>query len=110
MLTGVRSYPVRYAEADEFEEDIWTIPGAKMKGPACNTPDFRVPLSEEAKRIINIAKDRTPNDFIFANHKGNTLSDASMSSIMKRAGGRCKASWFKINAKDMDSRNTKSKS
>ena len=86
MLTGVRSYPVRYAEADEFEEDIWTIPGAKMKGPAGKTPDFRVPLSEEAKRIINIAKDRTPNDFIFANHKGNTLSDASMSSIMKRAG------------------------
>ena len=57
-----------------------------MKGAAGKTPDFRVPLSEEAKRIINIAKDRTPNDFIFANHKGNILSNAAMSSIMKRAG------------------------
>jgi len=81
-----RSYPVRYAETDEFEEDLWVIPGAKMKGAAGKTPNFRVPLSEEAKRIINIAKDRTPNDFVFANHKGNILSDAAMSSIMKREG------------------------
>jgi len=57
-----------------------------MKGAAGKTPDFRVSLSDEAKRIITIAKDKTPNDFIFANHKGNILSDAAMSSIMKRAG------------------------
>ena len=53
--------------SDEFEEDLWVIPGVKMKGAAGKTPDFRVPLSEEAKRIITIAKDRTPNDFVFAN-------------------------------------------
>ncbi|MAR66409.1 MAG: hypothetical protein CL833_04050 [Crocinitomicaceae bacterium] len=57
-----------------------------MKGAARKTPDFRVPLSEEAKRIITIARTRTPNDVIFANHKGNILSDAAMSGIMKKAG------------------------
>jgi len=40
----------------------------------------------QVRRLINIAKDRTPNDFVFANHRGNILSDAAMSGIMKRAG------------------------
>jgi integrase len=95
MLTGVRSYPVRYAETQEFEEDMWVIPGAKMKGPSGKTPDFRVPLSEESKRVIYIAKQRTPNDFVFANLKGNILSDAGMSSIMKRAGIKARPHGFR---------------
>ncbi|MDB2498972.1 hypothetical protein N9X90_07280 [Alphaproteobacteria bacterium] len=55
MLTGVRSYPIRHAHLEEVINDIWTIPGQNMKGPNKRTPDFGVPLSDEARRIVLVA-------------------------------------------------------
>jgi len=95
MITGLRSKPIRLAHVSEINGDIWTVPGDKMKGKKNQTPDFRVPLSSEAKRIINIAKDRSQNEFIFSNHKGKILSDAAMSSIMKRAELKARPQGFR---------------
>ena len=55
MLTGVRSYPIGHAHLEEIINDIWTIPGQNMKGPNKGTPDFGVPLSDEARRIVLVA-------------------------------------------------------
>jgi integrase len=57
ILTGLRTAPVITAHIDEIDENIWTLPGAKMKGRLGETQDFRVPLSDEALRVIERAKE-----------------------------------------------------
>jgi integrase len=65
MLTGVRSNPLRNIRLDEIEGDVWTVPGESMKGRKGATDDFRVPLSTEAQRIIELAKPHARNGFLF---------------------------------------------
>lgn len=44
ILTGVRSAPLRFLRLEQIEGDLWTIPGARIKGRRDATADFRVPL------------------------------------------------------------------
>ncbi|MGI9370736.1 MAG: tyrosine-type recombinase/integrase, partial [Ruegeria sp.] len=57
ILTGVRSAPVRYASPDQIDLGacIWTIPAVHMKGRKGATGDFRVPLTDEAMKVIERA-------------------------------------------------------
>ena len=64
-LTGLRSYPVRYAHLDEIDGEIWIIPGKKMKGRKGKTSDFPVPLTPEALNVIKLASQQQWNDDIF---------------------------------------------
>ena len=66
MLPGLQSYPIRHAHLEEINNDIWTIPGQSMKGPHKRTPDFRVPLSDEARRIVLFANSLSRNGFLFS--------------------------------------------
>jgi len=86
ILTGVRSYPIRHAHLEEITDDIWTIPGQNMKGPHKRTPDFRVPLSDEARRIVLVASSLSRNGFLFSGVKRGVISDASMARVMERRG------------------------
>lgn len=52
ILTGVRSSPLRHIHEDQIVGDVWTIPGEAMKGRRDATPDFRVPLSSEALKVV----------------------------------------------------------
>ena len=83
ILTGVRSYPVRFAHLDELDGDVWTIPASKMKGRKGKVEDFRVPLSEQAKRVIERALPHARNGYLFASRNG-VISDATMSRFMER--------------------------
>ena len=56
ILTGVRSKPLRFLRLDQIDGDIWTINGEDMKGRKGMTADFRVSLSTEARRVIELAK------------------------------------------------------
>ena len=86
ILTGVRSYPIRHAHLEEIINDIWTIPGQNMKGPHKRTPDFRVPLSDEARRIVLVASSLSRDGFLFSGVKRGVISDASMARVMERRG------------------------
>jgi|TARA_R110000803_G_scaffold22572_1_gene56031 integrase len=86
ILTGVRSASIRQMQTEQIQDSNWVISGASMKGPKGKTPDFRVPLSIEAKRIIDLALPFERNGYIFTGTQGMPISDATMPRIMQRMG------------------------
>ena len=86
ILTGHRVSPVRHARLDEIDGDLWTVPGAKLKGRVGKTPDFTVVLSKEALRLIELAKPFEKNGYLFPNTRGGVISDMALSMMMRRAG------------------------
>jgi integrase len=86
ILTGSRTTPLRFMRFDQIEGDVWTIPGETMKGRKGKTPDFRIPLSRECLRIIELIRPHARNDFLFPNTCGGVMSDATMSRHMERRG------------------------
>ncbi|MDF1778529.1 MAG: integrase arm-type DNA-binding domain-containing protein [Rhizobiaceae bacterium] len=86
ILTGARSLPIRMMRVEHIADDTWTIPGELMKGPKGKTEDFRIPLSVEAVRVINLTLPLSRNGLLFAAARGGTLSDATMSRLMERRG------------------------
>ena len=86
ILTGVRSYAVRYAHVDQFDGQTWIIPPENMKGQLHQVSEFRVPLSAEAQEIITKAKQFAGDGYLFAGVRRGVISDASMSRLMERRG------------------------
>jgi integrase len=83
ILTAARSGEVRgatWAEIDE-EAGVWVIPAERMKAKR----EHRVPLSEDAKRLIKSMRDIKSGDLIFPGmKKDKPLSDMSLSAVLKR--------------------------
>lgn len=65
ILTGLRSMPVRFAHVSHFDGDVWTVPADLMKGQEGRASEFRVPLSAEAKRIVEDARQEALGGFLF---------------------------------------------
>jgi integrase len=84
ILTGVRSKPLRFLRLDQVNDEIWTIEGELMKGRKGKTADFRVPLSSEACRVIEMAKPFARDGFLFPSVRKGVISDATMSRMMER--------------------------
>jgi integrase len=72
ILTAVRGDPARGARVEEIDGDVWTIPADRMKGKEGVVEDFRVPLSPAALEIVEKAKERAVDGFLFParKHKG----------------------------------------
>ena len=86
MLTGVRSNPLRNIRLEQIEGDVWTVPAEGMKGRKGATEAFRVPLSREALRIIDLARPHARNGYLFANNRQGVISDMTLSRHMERRG------------------------
>ena len=86
ILTGVRSAPLRNIRLDQIEGDVWTVPAEAMKGRKGATEAFRVPLSREAQRIIDLARPHARNGFLFPNTRQGVISDMTLSRHMERRG------------------------
>lgn len=86
ILTGVRSAPLRKIRLDQIESDVWTVPAEAMKGRKGATEAFRVPLSYEAQRIIDLARPHARHGFLFPNTRGGVISDMTLSRHMERRG------------------------
>ena len=86
ILTGVRSRPIRFLRLDEIEEDVWTIPAKNMKARVGTAQDFRVPLSNEARRVIDLARPFERQGHLFPSVRRGVISDATMSRLMERRG------------------------
>jgi integrase len=86
ILTGVRSNPLRNIRLDQIAGDIWTVPAEGMKGRKGATEAFRVPLSTEAQRVIDLARPHARNGFLFANVRQGVISDMTLSRHMERRG------------------------
>jgi len=86
ILTGSRSTPLRNMHLDEIDNDVWTIPGEKMKGRLGKTADFRIPLSSEALRVIDLAKPFARDGYLFAGARKGVMGDMTLSRLMERRG------------------------
>jgi len=86
ILTGVRSTPLRNIRLEQIGGDVWTVPAEAMKGRKGATEAYRVPLSTEAQRIIELAKPHARNGFLFPNTRGGVISDMTLSRHMERRG------------------------
>ena len=56
ILTGARSYAVRHAHLDQLQGNTWIIPPENMKGQIHKVSEFHIPLSTEALKVIEAAK------------------------------------------------------
>ena len=86
ILTGVRSKPLRHFRLEEIQDNIWVIPSANMKGRKDKVSDFRVPLSQEAKNVIELAMPFSRDGYLFTGIQKGVISDATMSRKMERRG------------------------
>ena len=83
---GVRSNPLRHLRLEQIKDDVWTVPKGHMKGQKGKAPAYRVPLCQEAKRVIELARPHSRNGYLFPNTRGGVISDATMSRLMERRG------------------------
>ncbi|WP_082005689.1 tyrosine-type recombinase/integrase [Halocynthiibacter namhaensis] len=86
ILTALRSTPLRNLRLDQIDGDVWTVPAEAMKGRKDATEAYRVPLSHEAQRIIDLAHPHARNGFLFPNTRGGVISDMTLSRMMERRG------------------------
>ena len=100
ILTAVRSFPLRHINVDQIGGDVWTIPADSMKGRKGATNDFRVPLSEEAQRVIEEAKPFARDGFLFSGVRKGVISDATMSRFMERRGLEARPHGFRSSFRD----------
>lgn len=80
MLTVARTSEVRLATFDEIDGDVWTLPAARTK----TGREHRVPLTDEAKAIVQRCRELSSNNYLFPALKGKPISDMAMSALMKR--------------------------
>ncbi|MEO0568827.1 MAG: integrase arm-type DNA-binding domain-containing protein [Pseudomonadota bacterium] len=80
MLTVARTSEVRFAVSDEIEDDVWTLDPKRTKSANLH----RVPLSPEAKRVIDTRPILAGSEFLFPSPRGKAMSDATMSRLMER--------------------------
>ncbi len=84
ILTGLRSRPIRFAKTNQIKGNVWIVPAELVKGPRGKTDDFRVPLSNEALRIVDKAREAARDGYLFPGVRKGVISDASMSRHMER--------------------------
>jgi integrase len=100
ILTGVRSGPLRFLHEDQIDGEVWTIPGASMKGRKDATADFRVPLVPEARAVIAEAMRHARGGFLFPSVRKGVLSDATMSRLMERRDLKARPHGFRSSLRD----------
>ncbi|MEK8047728.1 tyrosine-type recombinase/integrase [Ideonella margarita] len=84
VLTAGRSGEVRGATWSEidFENSVWTVPADRMKAGK----EHRVPLSDDALRVLNCVPRVANCDCIFPSTRGGPLSDMALTQLMRRMG------------------------
>ena len=85
ILTAGRSGEVRGAIWTEIREDVWTIPGTRMKAGT----EHRVPLSAPALTILEQALAyRDDSALIFPSpvRRGRTFSDMTLTRVLRNTG------------------------
>ncbi len=71
---------------EHVDGGTWTIPAELMKGRQGATSDFRIPLSSEAMRVIELVLPFSRNGLLFSAPRGGPISDATMARLMQRRG------------------------
>lgn len=91
MLTAARTGEVRFATANEIEDEVLVIPPERTKTKRVH----KIPLSDEALRVIKQAHNFNGSNLLFPSAKGTPLSDATMSRFMQREGYEARPHGFR---------------
>lgn len=95
IVTGLRSSPIRFMRLDEVSGDVWTIPAGNMKARVGAARPFCVPLSDEALRIVDLARPFERDGQLFPSARKGVISDATMSRLMERRGMKARPHGFR---------------
>jgi integrase len=82
ILAAARSGEVRGAEWSEFDmaAKVWSVPAGRMKAGK----EHRVPLSDQAVRLLNGLDRFADSTLVFSAARGGQLSDMSLTAVMRR--------------------------
>lgn len=86
ILTGLRSKPVRMMRHEWIGSEAITVPAEMMKGREGHVEDFRVPLTDEIRAVVDQARPLSRDGWVFPSPVKGVTSDASMSALMERRG------------------------
>ena len=95
ILTGHRVKPVRFLRLEHINGNIWTAPPELLKGKKDATEAFRCHLSNDALRIIELAKPLARDGFLFPSIRKGVMSDATLSRMMERRGLKARPHGFR---------------
>jgi integrase len=82
ILKEVRADSVNNMRFEQVLGPVWEIPPLHVKGRADNHQGFTVPLSHEARHVIELAKPRSQNGYLFPNAKGGPLNKMAMRNYL----------------------------
>ncbi|WP_244530568.1 tyrosine-type recombinase/integrase [Salaquimonas pukyongi] len=91
LLTAARTGEVRFASHDEIVDDVLAIPPERTK----TAREHKIPLTDEALRVIKEAHKCEGSNLLFPSAKGKPLSDATMSRFMEREGYEARPHGFR---------------
>jgi integrase len=97
-MTAARSGEVRGARWGEVDLDrkLWSIPAERMKAGEAHV----VPLSEGAIAILEKAKSAASSEVIFPGVRGQPLSDATLSKVLRETKRHCTVHGFRSSFRD----------
>ncbi|WP_171178687.1 site-specific integrase [Ruegeria sp. HKCCD8929] len=95
ILTAARGDGVRGARFDEFDGDVWTIPADRMKGQRGKVSDFRVPLSDEALRLLEECKADAVSDHLFPSPRKGCITVQAQIKILGKLGEKGRPHGFR---------------
>lgn len=95
LTIGTRSRPLRYLRLEQIDDDVWTVPAEHMKGRHGAGSDFRVPLSHQARDIIERATPYERDGYLFPSARKGVISDATMARLMERRGMEARPHGFR---------------
>lgn len=108
ILTINRAKPVREAMLSEIDLDaaIWTVPEEKLKSLKGKADDIRCPLSDEALKVIALARHQRRGDVLFPNKKGTGyVSDVGLAKWLRVLNANCTTHGFRSTFGDWASEN-----
>ena len=100
ILTGMRSDAVRHLNEGQVDGEIWTVPAQYMKARKGKAKEFRVPLSTEALAVTKEARKFARDGYLFPGVRKGVISDATMSSFMKRQGLEARPHGFRASLRN----------
>ena len=103
-LTAARSGEVRGAQWSEvdLEAAVWVVPASRMK----MGKEHRVPLSGPAVALLKVLPRMAGCDIVFPSSRNGPLSDATLSSTLKRMGVNAVPHGFRSTFRDWCSERT----